>query len=114
MKSLNFNPDNMQWELAESTPYFRRWISWIGPDSYVQKTEYLGDAELLEANRQDYDDSFGKKFGDNPRVASIPLNVLYSSQHQLMEKMQEGDKDHLKWWLNREENKQYRTFRGKI
>lgn len=112
IQSPDYN--NLEWELAELTPYFRRWIAHLEGNTWVQKTEYLGDEELLAENKMRYDDSFGKKFGENPQVASIPLNVLYSSQHQIMEKMREGDKDHMKWWLNRDENQQYRTFRGKI
>jgi hypothetical protein len=40
--------------------------------------------------------------------------VLYSSQHQIMEKIKEGDRDHFRWWLNSEHARPYRTFKGRI
>ncbi len=106
----------LHWELLEVTPDFRRWIAHIDGSgkNYAIKTEYLGDERLLAENKQKYDDSFGQRFGDGQVVGSIPLNVLYSSKHQIMEKLREGDRDHLPWWLNRAENRPYRTFRGVV
>lgn len=113
-RSLNFNPDSLSWELHEVTPSYRRWIAHLEGNQYVMKTEYLADEQLVAENKQLFDDSKHKRFGDGQVVGRIPLNVLYSSQHQLMEKLQEGDRDHMKWWLNSEHALPYRSFRGKI
>jgi hypothetical protein len=110
----NFDPDKLSWELLEATPDFRRWIAHLEGDKWIQKTEYLGDEQLLKENKELLNDSYGKRFGDGVVAARIPLNVLYSSQHQIMEKMRQGDRDHLPWWLNRDENQPYRTFRGVV
>ncbi len=111
---VGFDPRKLDWELVELTPSFARWIANLEGDRWVTMTSFLGDEELLAENKQRYDDSYGKRFGENPQVASIPLNVLYSSKHEIMKNMRSGDRDHIKWWLNRPENQQYRTFRGKV
>lgn len=103
-----------QWELVDATPTFRTWVHHIDEKHSVMKTEYLHIDALLEKNRVMRELNDGQKWGDNPLVASIPLNVLFSSKNQIMEKQREGDRDHLKWWLNREENQIYRTKRGRV
>lgn len=113
-RSLDFNPDSLRWELHEVTPSYRRWIAHLEGNQYVMKTEYLADAQLVEENKYLFDESQGQRFGEGQVVGRIPLNVLYSSQHQIMEKLREGDRDHLKWWLNSEHARPYRSFRGKI
>lgn len=113
-RSLDFDPDKLNWELLEVTPNYRRWIARLDETRSVMKTEYLQDEQLINENKFLYDESFGQRFGDGQIVGRIPLNVLYSSQHQIMEKLQEGDRDHLKWWLNSEHARPYRSFRGRI
>lgn len=113
-QSLDFNADTAAWELYEVTPAYRRWIAPIDGTRYVMKTEYLADDELVTQNQRDLHDSQGKRFGDGQVVARIPLNILYSSQSQIMEKLREGDKDHVKWFLNSEAGRPYRCFRGKV
>lgn len=78
------------------------------------KTEFLGEEEIIKQNQEEFNDSYGKRFGDGRVVARIPLSVFYSPEHQLVQKMQEGDDEHRDWWLNSEAAKPYRTFRGKI
>lgn len=113
-RSVNINDASGDWELYEVTPDYRRYRLWINEDSFIQRTEYLASDELLEANRQEYNDSDGKRWGDGKVVARIPLNVLFSPEHQIAEKLREGDTEHLKWWLNRSENRPFRTFKGTI
>lgn len=108
------NIDSADWELEEVTSHYRRWLLPLGDGKFIRKTEYLGDAELISQNKQEYDDSDGKRWGDGQVVARVPLNKLYGSQDQIMEKLREGDRDHLKWWLNSEAARPYRTFKGRI
>jgi hypothetical protein len=42
----------------------------------------------------------------------VPLNVMYNDQ-KLLEGLQ-GDRDKLKSWLNDDENRIYRTIKGKV
>lgn len=102
------------WEVFEETPAYRRSRLWINENQYIQKTEYLADDELIEANRQAFNDSIGKRWGDGQVVARIPLNVLFSQESQIAEKLREGDRDHLKWFLNHEKARPYRTFKGTV
>ena len=106
-------PDSA-WDLLTETPTHRVWIHHLDETRSVTKTEYLYSEELLTGNQFLRNETDGEKWGDNPLVARIPLNVLFSSQHQIMEKQREGDRDHMKWWLNRPENQIYRTKRGTV
>lgn len=106
-------PDSA-WTLFEVDDNQRRYFCKIDDTRTVVKTEYLGNDELIEANQQAVHDSYGKRFGDMPKVASIPMNVFYDPKTQLVEKLQQGDKDHMKWFLNSEAARPWRTFRGNI
>lgn len=79
-----------------------------------RKTENLIEEQLLKANKADFNDSFGKRFSDEAigtRVASIPLNVFY---RDFATRLKDGDSDFVKHWLNSEQNRPYRTFRGRL
>lgn len=102
------------WEVFEITPEYRRSRLWISDTQYIQRTEYLANDTLLEANRQDFNDSETKKWGDGQIAARIPLNIFYSAEHQIAEKLREGDKDHAKWWLNSEKGRPFRSFKGTV
>lgn len=99
------------WELYEQTPGFRRWRMELEPGKWIIKTEHLQDDELIAHNKYLFNESQTKRFGDGQVVARIPLNKFYA---ELGEKIREGDRDHLKWFLNRDESKPFRTFRGRI
>lgn len=107
-------PDD-QWEFEgySQDGLRRHYVHWIDRAKGVgfRKTENLVENELLESNRQLYDESFGKRFGDGRVVARIPLNVFYQ---QFAERLKDGDRDFMKWFLNNSENRKYRTFRGQI
>lgn len=77
----------------------------------VQRTVNLVETELIERNKQRFNDSHGQRFGDGRVVASIPMNVFL---RDFAPRLKEGDRDFNKWWLNNEQNRQWRTFRGKI
>ena len=102
------------WEVFEVTPEYRRSRLWISEDQYIQRTEFLADEQLIADNQQHFNDSIGRRWGDGQVAARIPLNVLFSSQSQLSQKAAEGDRDHLKWWLNSEAARPYRTFKGVV
>lgn len=106
--------DNVDWTLLRETPSHRYWLGFLPDGKQVIKTEFLADEQLVEDNKRLYAESEGKRWGDGQVTARIPLNVLYSSQHQIMEKIKEGDRDHIRWWLNSDHARPYRTFKGKI
>jgi hypothetical protein len=102
------------WEVFEVTPEYRRSRLWIDDRSYIQRTEYLAEETLVESNARAFDQSQGKRFGDGRIVARIPLNVLYGSKSEIAVKLKQRDLDHLRWFLNRDEARPWRRFRGRL
>lgn len=118
---------NVTWQVVEVTPEYRRSVGRgthpvTGIPIEVMRTEFLADAELQKLNAEERNARDSKpwssgvgsdKGGNIPliRVGRIPLNKLFS---ELAPKMREGDKDHLKWWLNRDENQPFRTKSGNL
>jgi hypothetical protein len=84
-------------------------------DGYVfRKTENIVESELLAQNQESFNDSHGQRFKDDAvgtKVASIPLNVFY---RDVAPRLKEGDEDFVKWWLNNQNNRPFRTFRGNV
>lgn len=107
-------PDD-QWtfEGVSSDGLRRHYVYWVDKANGVgfRKTENLVEEDLLAHNRERLNDSQGQRFGDGKVVASVPLNVFY---RDFASRLREGDTDFMRWWLNNDENKPYRTFRGKV
>jgi hypothetical protein len=112
-EALKNIPDGA-WTLIEETDTYRRYACKVDDRRTAYKTEHLGDEEIIALNKQEYDDSYGKRFGDGRVVARIPLNVYYNPQYQIVQKMIEGDREHMSWVLNQEWFRPYRNFRGRI
>jgi hypothetical protein len=91
----------------------KHYIYWVDKANGVgfRKTENMVEDTLLAANKQQYDDSFTQRFGEEQKVASIPLNIFY---RDVAPRLKEGDEDFTKWFLNHENNRPYRTFRGRV
>lgn len=111
-------PDDA-WELVEVTEDFVRHRAPMerfadGNVLYVYRTTPRGLPALIEDNKQALNDSYGKRFGDGQIVGRIPLNVLFDPKTQLAEKIRQGDRDHMRWWLDSEAALPYRRFRGRI
>lgn len=77
---------------------------------YVERKQFVADETLLKLNQTQWDNSDGKRWGDGQVVARVPLNKFYA---ELAPHIKQGDDDHMKWWLNKDENKAFRTFKGK-
>jgi hypothetical protein len=94
----------------------RHYVYWIDKEKGLgyRKTENLVEEELLARNRDSLNESYGKRFRDDAigtKMASIPLNIFY---RDFANRLKDGDTDFVKWWLNSEQNRPYRTFRGKV
>jgi hypothetical protein len=110
-------PDHL-WEFEKFSEdgLRRHYVYWIDKAKGLgfRKTENLVEEELIARNQDDLNDSYGKRFRDDAvgtRMASVPLNVFY---RDLAPRLKEGDADYVKWFLNNEQNRPYRTFRGRI
>ena len=99
------------WEVFEITPDYRRSRVEFEPGKFIVRTEFFADETLMANNQQEFNDSAGKRWGEGQVVARVPLNKLYQD---IIPHIRDGDKDHLKWWLNRDEAKPFRTFKGRI
>jgi hypothetical protein len=110
-------PDSAwEFEGVSSDGLRRHYVHWIDKEKGLgfRKTENLAEDELLALNKESLNDSYGKRFSDDAigtKVASIPLNVFY---RDFAARLKEGDSDFVKWWLNNQQNRPYRTFRGKL
>lgn len=107
-------PDD-QWEYeGHSSDGLRvHYIHWVDRERgiFFRKTENLVESALLEDNRRSLDESQGKRFGDGKIVGRIPMNVFY---RDFASRMKQGDQDFMKWFLNKSDNRHYRTFRGNL
>lgn len=86
-------------------------IDVAGTTTVATKREYLADDLLQAVNSQQFNDSDGKRWGDGKVVARVPINKWLQD---FAPRLQEGDRDYSKWWLNREANRPFRTFKGRV
>ena len=83
-----------------------------GTQVRAERTQYLADELIQKANKQEYDESDGKRWNDGRVAARVPLNVLFNGE--LGMHLKRNDHDGVKHWLNAEENKKWRTFKGTV
>ncbi len=68
--------------------------------------------ELVEANKAEFNDSAGQRWGNGWRkIASIDLPTYFD---KIVPAKQAGDDAYIKRWLNDGDNRGYRTFKGKV
>jgi hypothetical protein len=111
-------PDDA-WKLVQVTEDFYRYEAPLermanGDVVFVVKTVPRDIDEFLKDNQRSFEESHDKRFGDGQIVGRIPLNVLFDPKTQIAAKIREGDRDHMKWFLNSEAARPYRTFRGRV
>lgn len=115
---------NVTWRLVETTEDYRRYIGTgthpvSGQEITVQKTEYLAEDALLARNAFERNETANTRWTQGSgsdkngvplvKVASIPLNKLYADFTGRFD-----DRDYTKWWLERSENKAFRTREGNL
>lgn len=79
-----------------------------GEGEYVIET-VQDSTKIIEANKRSYNDVTGK-FGNNSKVASIPLSVYYELKKQGIA----DDPTAFKKWLNQSDNQAFRTRSGTL
>lgn len=106
-------PDDA-WTLFEVDGNVHRYKCRLNDTQTVIKTVTVGDETLIKANQDEFFESKGRSFGEGRVVARIPMNVLLDPSKQIVQKLQEGDRDHLRWFLNSEDARKWRNFRGDL
>jgi hypothetical protein len=107
-------PDDLwEFEGMSADGLRRHYVYWVDRENGVgfRKTENVIESDLLAVNKQRFDESQSQRFGDGQIIASVPLNVFY---RDFAKRLKEGDDDFVKYWLNHEQNRPYRTFRGRV
>lgn len=117
-------PNSDAWEVIEVTPLYRRSRLWIDRDEgrYVLRTEHFADEEIQALNAEERASRDGKRWssgagsekgGNVPmiRIARTPTNKFMAD---VAPYLKEGDEDHFRWWLARDENSPFRTKSGKV
>ncbi len=107
-------PDD-KWEFEGFSPdgLYRTDICWLDKEqgTYFRRKVPLTEGSLVALNQQEFNDSQSQRFGDGKVVARVPLNKYFK---EIAPRLQEGDLDYTKWWLNHEDNRPFRNFRGKF
>lgn len=106
------------WRLVEETEGRRTFEAWLDKEgkTRIQRHETIGDETLIAWNQHRFDTSgrFSQRTAGaiGTPVAEIPLTMFYSDRTELAKRIR--DRDYMKWWLNSEAARPYRTQKGKI
>lgn len=111
LPDFNRNASGGDWELYEVTEHCRRYRLEIEPGKFIIKTEWLSGDDLVEDNKALFNESEGKRWGDGQVAARVPLNVFY---RDIAPRLKGGDDEYVKWFLNNEKNRSFRTFKGRV
>ena len=127
IKLTEADVQNCTWTVTGQDEFYRYSIGHgthpvTGVPIEVVRKEFLADEELQALNHEErasrdtkpWSAGLGSEKGGNVpmvRVGRIPLAKFYSD---LVPKMREGDKEHMRWFLNRDENTPFRTRSGKV
>lgn len=108
------------WKVVEVTDTHVVSEAWLDSEgkTKIRRRQLIGDEELQAINRHLYDTSstFSKRSmgAIGTPVANIPLSLLYSKQTEIAERIRGGDREHLRWWLNSEAARPFRTQKGRL
>ena len=127
IKLTEADVQNCSWTFLDESDGYRRWLGKgthpvTGVPIEVIKTETLFDQAVQDLNAEErnardarrWSAGAGSEKGGNVpmiRVGRIPLHTFLAD---LAPKMREGDKDHLRWFLNSDENQPFRTTSGRL
>ena len=108
---LDFLPENPMWTLMYRDPLTGKELWHIYQDGVhiFETREQVTD--VVEANKVDYNEGMGQRFGEGQKVASIPLHHYYAN---LDEAAGQDDWGYISKWLNNSDNRAWRTFPGRL
>lgn len=102
-----------QWRLLNDDPELgvRRWVLDLDDGNMVLKTEWYSVDQHLERNKQLFNDSLNKRWGEGQIAASVPMHIW---ARELAPARKAGDDAYIKRWLNDPDHRAFRTFRGRV
>ena len=91
----------------------RKWISTEDGIHYIVKTETLTQNvnDLIDANKEAYNASEGKRWGGGQVAWRMPLDQYF---RHLAEAKKQDDQGYIKKFLNDPDNRAFRTFKGRL
>lgn len=105
------------WRFVENTGTHIVQEADLGNGTRIQRRMLIGDEDLQAINKHLYDTSgrFSQREAGaiGTPIANVPMSVLYGHS-EVARKIRVGDREHLKWWLNSEAAKPFRTHKGKV
>lgn len=108
------------WTVVEVTDTHIVSEAWLDSEgkTKIQRRQLIGDEELQKINRHLYDTSgrFSQRSAGaiGTPVANIPLSVFYSPKNEIVSHIRRGDREHLRWYLNSEAARPFRTHKGRL
>jgi hypothetical protein len=109
-----------EWKVTEITDTHIVSEAWLDSEgrTKIQRRQLIGDEELQAINRHLYETSgrFSQRSAGaiGTPVANIPLSVLYNDKSEIAKRIRAGDREHLRWWLNSEAARPFRTHKGRL
>jgi len=64
---------------------------------------------ILKVNQAFYNETYGERWGEGKRVASVPINFFWDKLH---EAVMNKDDAYIRKFLNNSDHKKFRTFHG--
>lgn len=74
-------------------------------------TEQSVEDDLMKLIAEERAENETKKWGDGMIGARVPINRYFK---EIAPYRTSGDLEHIKWWMNRDENQLFRTKRGRL
>lgn len=112
-------PDSA-WRVVEVTDTHIVSEAWLDGEgkTKIRKRELIGDEELQEINRHLYETSgrFSQRSlgAIGTPVANVPLSLIYNPATEIAARIRAGDREHLRWWLNSEAARPFRSHKGRL
>lgn len=118
------NVPDSAWKFVSRNEFQDIWEAEVtlpnGLKGVVRRKTYTEGPLLLAMNEEARKEASGRRYthglgsdkgGNMPMVqtASIPLQIYFA---EIAERRRQGDRDHMRWWLSRPENQQWRTNTG--
>lgn len=104
------------WVVLSDDGNTRKWLRQDPdvPNQWIVRTQTYVTSAVAEDNARLRNETHGKRFGEMPLVARIPMHELYNKNTALGQAWKAGDEDWMRKYLNASENLRHRTREGRI